>query len=793
MMNPVREVIKTFAVKIAAACGVVLAAAIFMPSPVVAQQLYISNISVYYNGTGTGSSNDAYCGSAAENIDVSGNTPSNVLPSGATNPVGYAALIAYDQPGESYTSALNSTIGAGYPHGCLTLCVALQCVNNQDGTTTGAFGIDELNFQIFKYASGSNPLDPSSTPPLRTITMYNIGKCPGDPGTGVPTPASDCDGSSGAWPCTIMNPVTNKPYFCSGWDGYYNVDTTFGKVNGEYGFRAEAKTNETTVLEGNISIDQTAAYPGENQYPITVNVTDVHSVSSTPTIVGNITSVGAEPYNIKYRLSKDASVNIWISTANSSGGSTIIRHLLTAGERYGEGLNSLTNGDPWDGRDDNGVMLSSGNYLASITAYSNDIWGTDTSVGVTAQISLTPLQITDLAVASLGSASTATATISYFLTESATVYVRIYQPDTTFSSVSSFTPCNGSNTSSCGPQPACSEANSGGTCLLFSTAAIQSLRTSVSTTWDGRDQNGNVVSDNSYTYILWAEMPGRTVSATADTIGTITTPTAYEGIVSVARGAPLNGTAPAVASTIIGSSPSVAALPPFYYSFNFARPVTYDFNIKTSTNAFVRHLYSSVSAQANSTITVNWDGTDDNGYYVSSGTYMAELVVTDPLSASKTYRYTTLFSANLFRITDVATSSLLTSSSGTISYLPTQTMNIDIRVYPVGTSISTAGTWPPLISTSPIITFTGVRPAKYKATEYWNGYNPNNNTMEADGVYPVLILMYSSATIVNYNTASNAISTTTNYYATDRVVTNLTISRGPVAIPPQRCSCRLTR
>ena len=756
MKNPVLALIKSFTGQAAALCACALALAALIPSAANAQQLYISHIGVYYSNAFAGAGTDQYCTATTPAIDVS--RGSATWNASYPNPVQTAALIEFDQPN------LHTT----YPGACLSMCATLQCVNTLVGTQVpGPFGVDEMNFQIFKYStSGVNPNDPSSAPPLRTIALQEIGTCPvtsSAAGTSCPTTtSSNCfSTTTGAFQIGV---------FCAGWDGYYNVDTTFGKTNGTFGFRAEAKTNET-LSAGNIVIDQTASYPGENQYPISVDVTDVHSVASTPTVVGNITSVGAEPYNIKYRLSKDSTVDITISTASTTGTTGVIRTLLKGADRFGEGLTSLTNGDSWDGRDDSGVLVSSGNYLATITAYSSDEWGQDISIGVTSQISLEPLLMTDFKVKALGPSATDIANISYFLTESATVYLRIYSPSTTFSSLTGFTACSGSDTASCGPTAT-------GT-LVQSTATLQFMRTSVTNTWDGRDASGNAVADGDYPYMIWAEMPGRLLNGS---IGTITTPKAYQGMMTIARGDPMMYTAPNVSATIIGSSPSVAALPPFYFTVGFVRPVTYDFNIKTTTNAFVRHLYTGVSAQANNVIAMNWDGADDNGYYVSSGTFMAELVASDPLFPKKTYRYTTTFSANLFRVTDVVTAPLLTSSSGTISYLPSQTMNIDLRVYPPGTAINTgSATWPPTISTTPVTTFTGVRPGKYKATEYWDGYDTSNN-MVADGQYPTLVTMYSSAPVVNYDPVANTVTTLTSYYVTDRAVVNLTVARGPVYI-----------
>ncbi len=61
-----------------------------------------------------------------------------------------------------------------YPDSTLELCADINC-KVSDSTMT--FAIDQLDFEIFKFTSGSNPYDPASTPPIRTISMYSVGNC----------------------------------------------------------------------------------------------------------------------------------------------------------------------------------------------------------------------------------------------------------------------------------------------------------------------------------------------------------------------------------------------------------------------------------------------------------------------------------------------------------------------------------------------------------------------------------------------------------------------------------------
>jgi hypothetical protein len=174
-----------------------------------------------------------------------------------------------------------------YPGSCVRLCAWLTAVVQT--TANANMGVDDLTFEIFKFKAGANPLDPSSTPPIRTISLYNVTTF------SLSTTASQ-----------------NHGPFCTAWDGSYNVEGFWKKTNGQYGFRATVRTNQVSPTAGNINIQQTSAFPGQNQNPITVDVVNIHVVKATPTVVGKITGVGAQPYNILYRLSKDATVTITI-------------------------------------------------------------------------------------------------------------------------------------------------------------------------------------------------------------------------------------------------------------------------------------------------------------------------------------------------------------------------------------------------------------------------------------------------------------------------------------------------
>ena len=269
----------------------------------------------------------------------------------------------------------------------------------------------------------------------------------------------------GETPCILRAEGTGKGYndpirFCTSWDGSYEIQGEFGKTNGQFGFRGTINTEypgDGIAIE-NISINQTYPYPGNNQFPIQVDVTNVHTVRTTPTVVGDITGVQATPYSIAYRLSKDADVKIQIFDAsaqvpwtdqegggddtNMSNGTAqlvlnqnaVVRTLADWEPRLGEGMqgsnedSAVVESDPWDGRDDSGRLLPANNYLISVQAKSQDEWpGTDFSRAVTRQLSLDPLKLTDIQVQGLNKQSTAYAVVRWAFRVSA-VFPDIISP-----------------------------------------------------------------------------------------------------------------------------------------------------------------------------------------------------------------------------------------------------------------------------------------------------------------------------------------------------------------------------
>ncbi|PIU18725.1 MAG: hypothetical protein COT18_09925, partial [Elusimicrobia bacterium CG08_land_8_20_14_0_20_59_10] len=663
------------------------AALLGFSAPVLAQQLYIVDMDVQVDHTNPTGYCDDVQGLLNGAIDL-GDEYTVAFARNGGNVWQDSARIEFERPtskpGTDYGPAGANYV---YPNSCLGLCAAIQCVVT---STPSTFGIDDMTFEIFKFAPGSNPLDPSSTPPIKTISLYNIGTC------------SCTSPACAAAPVQILNNTTGGAWYCAAWDGSYNLNGIFGKTNGQYGFRARVTTRQTTAQGTSIDIEQTSAYPGQNQIPIQIDVTNLHMIRSSPTPVGRLTKVAAQPYNILYRLSKDSTATISIYDTDISHRGTCpnsmppVRTIISSQPRVGEGIPDgvLTNGDFWDGRSNKGVIVPPGSYLARIDASSNDMWGTDLAWPATIQISLDPLQVTDVAVKPLGASSTDMANISYMLTEAATVYVDIYPPGTTFAT----TNVSGAPTTS----PSVP--------FLRRFKEQKESRKTSYTYWDGRDSAGYPVCDGDYVFVIYAELPSSGNFNYTGCTGThawskVQTRSVKVGVVPVARGPVLAFMRPS--STVIGSSPSAAGLDPFYFRYTPSRDAWVRLNIKRMTGGagdLVRTVVgTAMDPQCSDKLcgevrfanVVNremWDGKDDSGNYVSSGAYLAELITVDPFQCSelKTSTMTAIMPVSMFRTVDVRTTPLLSSSSATatIRFQLSQPMYSELKVYPRDTVIS---------------------------------------------------------------------------------------------------------
>ena len=585
-------------------------------SPLFAQRADVRSAGVYYadtapTGTATSEAQQLYCNWGTGVISTDNNrsfttTPAPQSNQNSTDPWVSSALIEYDQPYPNTTVNDNK-----YPNHCLALCMQVVCTNRPmaQATYSIAFPLQNISFDIVKYYNGKNIKDAEGTPAIRSIDLYpdinnNTAKCgsyrcPGGPNDGYTCTAplyekrgdkcynlgttteasgqcSDTLETDKGKNCANKNcnyiifnndgqPSGSEIPFCAAWDGSYDIAGEFGKSNGDFAFRATVATDfpGDNVAVDKIEFNSTIAYPGENQIPIQVDVTNVHTVRSTPTVVGDITAVPAQPYTFAYRLSKDADVRIAIFDASSddsksygtsaastiTGKNQIVRTLVDWQPRVGEGIKGvesdkqIVESDSWDGRSDSGMLLPAGNYIAAIQAKTQDEWpGIDFSRAVTRQVSLDPLKLTDIAVTGLNKKSTAYASISYVPTEASKVYWNIYTPGTTFAGTNSGT--NTINTNSSQPTGTAPKLVDGTGTLVYSSAEDRTSRMNFTSKWDGLcgalDANGQPTSctrtyaknekmstgttctentcteqfaygapmpDGNYVYVLWAEIP----------------------------------------------------------------------------------------------------------------------------------------------------------------------------------------------------------------------------------------------------------------------------------------------
>jgi flagellar hook assembly protein FlgD len=704
---------------------------------------------------------------------------------------------------------IGGTLGFNVCNNQVFLCtqVGLTIPPPASGSPAPTVAIDKVEFEVFRYIDGSNPLDATSTPPLRTFAIDSAGVATYNDGT-------TCNGS------TCKLPDATHAY-CVLWDGSQAIQGEFGKIDGQYGFRVTVQTNQVGS-SGNITLSQTRAYPSGatldsagnsvSQKPITVDVTDVHVIRSTPTVVGAITGVSAEPYNFTYRLSKDA--NMFLSVLSSTSPYADIRDVVPGLPRTGEGnLSSqstppLLNGDSWDGRDNAGNFLLPGNYLAVFQANSSDQYTKldathygDLATPTTRQIAIDPLQITDIRVQPLLGGSTSLAVLSYQLTEPATVYLDVYPPGTQFCPGASDQGLNDvNNTAHDSVLPAKNFGASSAGCSSGGGPAVsvaplrevvqqQQQRTSVISFWDGRDKNGTLMDDGDYVFVMYASLPSRAGNAynSNSSDKRVWSSVAKTGFISVLRGL-VGITQVTPTSSVIGSSPSIAGLDPFTFRYQLSRDANVSMKIfDSSGNKLIKTVVNDENRPGLFNNAEKWDGTDDAGLTVSSGTYLVQLTAQDPSFPAKISTTTALFPVNLFRITDLTVSPLLsgTSDQVTLSYQLSQPMFVAWNIYPAGSVVvDSTGTWPPCptqsppasctsssvvspggAAVSPVVSFHGLRPGRLKISEFWDGRD-TNGLFVPDGSYVYTLVAQST--------------TTPPTFAADRVYGTLTVARGSI-------------
>jgi len=675
---------------------------------------------------------------------------------------------------------------------------------------SGTVAVDEIRFELFKFQDGSNALDDASTPPLRTFYIDGPGSASNDDPT---VPNENTGAEAGTFDAA-----------CVMWDGSTNVQGEFGKTNGQYGFRVKVQTNQVGA-SGNITITAIRAYPSGatmdgavpaaavSQKPILVDVTNIHVVRSSPTVVGAITGVAAQPYNFTYRLSKDATMYLTINSAVPPY--DLIRKVVPGLPRIGEGSpqGTLLNGDSWDGRDDNGNVMTAGNYLAVFQANSVDqytkftggISGSgDLSEATTRQVAIDPLQVTDVRVQPLTGGSTSLAVMSYVLTEASTIYIDIYPPGTQFCPGvdASINLVNDPAGDPAGAEPLAPAKRFGatlGTCggsavvPVKSISEVKTARSQVISFWDGRDTGGNLVEDGDYVFLIYAALPSQKGALYRAGFGSpvdrrVWTSVAKVGFLPVLRGM-VGITQISPTSSVIGSSPAVAGLNPFSFRYTLTRDATVSMKIFNATGStLIKTIVDRETRPGAFTNTEVWaEGTDDAGQVVSSGTYLVQLTATDPAQPGKVSTTTAMFPVNMFRVTDLAVTPLLSGASENVvlNYQLSQPMFIAWNIYPPGSVVvNSVVSWPPCptqsppnactsasvvtpgaVQAAPVVTFRGLRPGRLKISEFWDGRDVNG-LFVPDGNYVFTLTAQST--------------TTPKFFTTDKVFGNITVARGSI-------------
>lgn len=805
-MNKIKSLLRVFLGR-TVLCAVLTALFVAASAPLFAQRADVRKAGVYYNNNST-SVNQMYCDWGTSVMSTTNErsfvySPAPTGNNNETDPWVSSALIEYDQPYPSTTFADNE-----YPNHCLALCMNVVCTNKpmSQSTYSIAFPLQNIKFDIVKYYNGKNIENPEETPAVRTISLYPDtnsqdaicgsyhceGAAAGDPcpapvyqmingtiskigGGTVPTCTGGnvCDGKdhtgsgdcgSSKYDCIVFDnngqPDGTPIPFCAAWDGSYEIAGEFGKSNGNFAFRATVSTDfpGDNIITDKIEFTSTIAYPGMNQIPMQVDVTNVHTVRSTPTVVGNITAVSAQPYTFAYRLSKDSDVRIAILDASNGdnieygatntgdpiqGKAQIVRTLVDWQPRVGEGMKGtdkdtqIVEFDSWDGRNDNGLLLPAGNYIAAIQAKAQDEWpGVDFSRAVTRQVSLDPLKLTDIVATGLNKKSTAYASINYVPTEASKVYWEIYTPGTSFTKNNSGAMLtDSSKPTGTGPTLV---ANTG--MLVYRSEEDRTARMNFTSKWDGlcgvadgctrtyannetmsdgtkcataggctqEFAYGAPMPDGNYVYVLWAEIPyngkyvnavggngtpeftsNNTCSGTAPEINNqcftgVKTLNYSTGQIAVERGM-VDITIQPVSYATVGSSPTAYGLDPFIFKYSIVRDATVIARVENSAGVPVKHLtpeegITQVAQQLN---TLSWDGRDDQGRMVTPGTYMFTVQTKDAMFPAVTNKASAVFPVDMYRVVDVSTTDVYGDSEAkaTISYYLSKAMNVQVNIY----------------------------------------------------------------------------------------------------------------
>ncbi|MBI2071370.1 MAG: hypothetical protein HYT79_12345 [Elusimicrobia bacterium] len=436
-----------------------------------------------------------------------------------------------------------------------------------------------------------------------------------------------------SFPNMELPPAQCPVAVCATWDGSFAVDDKgFGKMNGTYEATAEIVFVDTTT--GNKSELKDIKYPGENQHPLLIDVMDIHSVISSPTVFG---SAVIFPIGINYRLSKSAYVaidifkgseldcaqvlctrdnvnaactgvgNISNNTTNphpvqrvGAGCSTsFVRRIVKNQPRQGEDTTSsqgkvLSITDNWDGRTEDNLLVSSGVYTFLMYAWDPDSntgsegadHAHDISRPTTFSNFIDPMQIIDVRAEGLSTQSTSFAGVSFQLTEAATVYFDVWLASSSFQNPDGFgapsVACDGSSVH----LATNSATNPNHGCRVRGYQNAFPGRQTVSFVWDGRDRNGNPLDDSQYQFSLYAQLQQGSFGGIAPAIApAILVSKVKTGLIPVTRGLVPISQVTTFSSSF--SSPPVTNVEPFFFNYSLGRDAHVNVRVKAMLNQTV--------------------------------------------------------------------------------------------------------------------------------------------------------------------------------------------------------------
>ncbi len=268
--------------------------------------------------------------------------------------------------------------------------------------------------------------------------------------------------------------ITNGSFV---WDGSWYNTATWIKHNG--GYTVEVIP---TGFDGSIGVT--------SQLSITVNVVHFNDIVITHTDRGESPFHHGQPFLFTYQMTSDSFITLRIYDTNdteTTSDDTLIKTIIHETPRDDESLTrDFRVQEIWEGRDDSGNIVGNDVYRYQFNAieYRNNP-ATDTAVTRSGHLAFDVLRILDLRVTGI-SADNAEATISYTLTDDATVKIQICEPGTTFS-----LDANGE------PQPSPS------TNLLKTFSFSRSAGANIEV-WDGMDENGVVLDNKVYVFAISA-------------------------------------------------------------------------------------------------------------------------------------------------------------------------------------------------------------------------------------------------------------------------------------------------